>query len=550
MLSSLYIQNYALINKLQVDFHKGLNIITGETGAGKSILLGALGLVLGNRADTSVLKSEDKKCVVEAEFILESETLKALFKENDIDYDTHSIIRREINPNGKSRAFINDTPVNLSLLNEIALLYIDIHSQHQNRQINTQSFWLTIIDKVSHSFTHLAKYQSIFKEFKIAESAYSERKEAIAELTREREFIEHQFNELKTAEIEKDQLIELEEELAQQEHIEEIKSGLSASHQLLSNDLTGDLTQLSQVKGYLEKIGSVFPLASELSQRIDSIYIELKDINAEIENSIDKIDFTPERLSYLQDRVSLFYNLFTKYKVENQEALVSLRDKLSGKLSDLEDGDYNMQQLKDKADKLYNHLNNCAEELTKQRLTVTENICTYVEQILADLGMPDSKLDIQHEKAALSIDGQDKFRFLFSANKNIAANDIHKIASGGELSRLMLAIKSLVSNTSGLPTIIFDEIDTGVSGEIAHKMGNIIRNMANGMQVINITHLPQVASKGDAHFLVHKNNTSEIATTEIKQLDEKQRLQEIAKMLSGEEITDAALAHARILLNS
>ena len=550
MLTSLYIQNYALIEKLQVEFHSGLNIITGETGAGKSILLGALGLVLGNRADMSVLKDTDKKCVVEAEFSIENEIIKSLFTDNDIDYDAHTIIRREVNPNGKSRAFINDTPVNLSLLNDVAILFIDIHSQHQNRQLSTQSFWLNIIDKVAGINDILENYKNVFSAYKGTLAAYHTKMEDISELTREREFIEHQVNELVNAGIDTENLVELEEELSQLEHAEEIKSNISLALELLNNEQTGDLYQLNTIKSSLDKIAKVYHKAGDLSERVSSLLIELKDITDELEDAAESIDFTPERLSHLQGRVSQFYTLFQKYRVENQEELIKLRDNSQHKLEELNDGDFNLEQLKKKLDSLHNEVQKIADDLTSKRKGVFNSICSYVVDLLTDLGMPDSKMQIELSKAELTATGQDSFKVLFTANKSMPVNDINKIASGGETSRLMLAVKSLISNTSGLPAIIFDEIDTGVSGEIAHKMGNIIRRMANGMQVINITHLPQVASKGDAHFLVHKNNSGESTRTLVTLLNPEQRLHEIAKMLSGEHITDAALENARILLNS
>lgn len=550
MLATLYIQNYALIEKLQVDFHSGLNIITGETGAGKSILLGALGLVLGNRADSSVLNNIEKKCVVEAEFHLENETVKSILEDNDIDFDKHTIIRREINPNGKSRAFINDTPVNLSLLNDVAILYIDIHSQHQNRQLSTQSFWLNIIDEVAGVNSVLKEYETAYTIYKTARLAYNKKQEEISALSREKDFIEHQVDELVNAALDKENLSELEEELSQLEHAEEIKSNLGFAIELLNNEQTGDLYQLNSLKLALDKIRNVFHVAGELSERIASLLIELKDINTELENAGEKIEFTPERLTHLQDRVSLFYTLFQKYKIEDQPGLVKLRNDLQKKLDELNDADFNLEQLKMKLDKAFQEVQDFANKLTTQRIGILETICDYVVTMLADLGMPDSKMEIEHAKTDLSDTGQDAFNILFTANKSMPVNDIKKVASGGEISRLMLAVKSLVSDTSGLPTIIFDEIDTGVSGEIAHKMGNIIRRMANGMQVINITHLPQVASKGDAHFLVHKNNINDSTRTQVTQLNSEQRLQEIAKMLSGEQVTDAALENARILLSS
>ncbi|MCG8701136.1 MAG: DNA repair protein RecN, partial [Bacteroidales bacterium] len=508
------------------------------------------GLILGKRADTSVFKDNDKKCIVEGEFQINNDDLQSLFAEYEIDYDRHTIIRREIATSGKSRAFINDSPVTLSQLQEIALHLIDIHSQHQNLSLNNQQFCLDIIDTYMGQNEDVRIYNSYYSKYLEAKNAYDQAKENIESLSKEKDYLEHRYNELQDAKLVPGELAELEEELKQLEHVEEIKTNLGQSLEIINNEEHGDVVQIKQVKILLEKISEVFHLAEGFASRFDNILIELKDLETELHTAFEKIDFNPDRYTFVQQRTSQVFELLQKYRVNNVDELIQERDSLQQKLSVIEDGGFNMDQLHKKLSLTQEKALELASTISKNRIASFNTISEQVVDILSNLGMPNTKLQFQREEKELSNNGIDKIKILFSANQAVALNEINKIASGGELSRLMLAIKSIISDSGNLPTIIFDEIDTGVSGEIADKVGNIIRKMADGMQVINITHLPQVASKGDYHFLVHKTTNEQKTTTSVKLLSDDERLQEIAKMLSGEELSEAALENARVLLNN
>ena len=550
MLSSLYIQNYAIIDKLNVDFHSGLNIITGETGAGKSIILGALGLILGKRADTSVLKNEEKKCVVEAEFNVKLYKLEAIFNDNELDYEDVCQIRREINANGKSRAFINDTPVNLGLLSQIAGKFIDIHSQHQTLLLNRSAFQMQVIDSYAGTFSMMEEYKKFFNEYITSKKKYEQAKADVEAIKNELDFYNHQLQELESAKLQTGELEALEDELGMLEHAEDIKLAVHNIDNHFNEEEIGIIARLKSVQSSIENIKKFQHTAVDLQKRIESSFIELKDLSNEIAGIFEKIEHDPERIELVRNRVSLIYNLIQKYKVESAEELLEKQLQLKEKVSVATDSSVTLADLKKQLDTAENAVRLKASEISKKRLACINSLSINIVETLTQLGMPNTLLEIRNSVTPITINGIDEFTFLFSANSNHAPQEMGKIASGGELSRLMLAIKYHISNSVELPTIIFDEIDTGVSGEVAHKVGEIIHKMAGGMQVVNITHLPQVASKGDYHFLVYKHNVDNLTQTNMRLLTSEERLQEIAKMLSGSQITDAALKNAKELLNT
>lgn len=550
MLQNLHIQNYALIDQLDIEFNQGLNIITGETGAGKSILLGALALILGQRADTSVLKDSSKSCIVEGLFNITSYNLKSFFIENDIDYYDNTIIRRQINESGKSRAFINETPVNLNILKDLGALLIDIHSQHENLLLGNGQFHLNVLDSFAALSDDLTAYQSLFKQYN---SAKTELDRLILESTNSRkdfDYFQFQLNELNLANLKADELQELEILQQQLAHASEIKLSLQSVSEYLSNDSSSAISMLKEVELSLRKITSFFHESIELEKRIEGCRIELKDISNEITTHNDRLEVDPQQLETVTARLDLLFNLLQKHKCSSVDELILLRNEIEAKVDFISNIDFNLEKKQKQLAELEGQLKDFANKLSEKRKKVIPSIEGNIIDLLVQLGIKHAafKVDIQKSETFLS-NGIDKVSFLFSANKQIALQELSKVASGGELSRLMLSLKSLMVKSSGLPTIIFDEIDTGVSGEIADKVGNIIYSMANGMQVINITHLPQIASKGKTHFLVYKDNLSAHSNTKIKLLDGNERVVEIAKMLSGEKLSDAALTNAKELLS-
>lgn len=548
MLLSLKVQNYALIDELAVEFHPGLNIITGETGAGKSILLGALGLILGKRADTSVLSNSEQKCVVEAEFNIGSYNLKQFFDENDIDFDVHAVLRREIMNNGKSRAFINDTPVNLNILQDLALKLIDIHSQHQNLMLNQPSYILDFIDAFGKCGQILTEYKSIYNLYKLKEKEYNTNLTAYNAIREEMDLLNFQFSQLKEANLIPEEKSIIEEELLQLENSGEIKSTLNETEEILNSEEQGIIDLLNTLSVKLDKIKGVFPKGGELSSRIASTIIELKDIQDEIARSFEKLEFDPGRHQQLSDRLDLLNSLLQKFRKLDISELIEIRNELEKKIAVAIDGEFELNQQKQELDLLLKELNTKAKVLTDKRISVFSEIEENVMIMLKDMGIPHARIDFQHRASELTMSGADEINLLFTANKNHPLQEVSKIASGGELSRLMLAVKALISGSNNMPTLILDEIDTGVSGEIADKVGNIIKQMCKRIQIINITHLPQVASKGEAHYLVYKDHNHHTTRTLIKKLNETERIYEIAKMLSGEQLSDAAVENARVLL--
>ncbi len=545
MLKSLDISNYAIIDELHLEFDRGLTIITGETGAGKSIILGALSLVLGKRSDTTVLKNKEKKCVVEAEFDLSEYALNDFFTLNDLDIVRETLLRREISPSGKSRAFINDTPVNLSVLQSLAMYLIDIHSQHQNLRLNDKHYLLSVVDKFAGLSEELYAYESEYKEYIKLRNEFAEKEKQLNENRANLDYLQFQFNQLQEANLIDGEQEELEEELNQLNHAEEIKSALSEIIHALNQGETnaGDLLRMSSSN--LQRISSFLKGSEELHKRLESIYIELKDIYSEIEQRFEAVDFDPNRIEYIGERLDTIYSLQKKHQVDSIAALLLLKEEFDHKIQSVADSDIDFSKLKDQLEGKYNRVVELAGRLTQSRTKAISVFEKEVEILLKNLGIIHGAFRIH----LLPLDdvtasGRDAVQFRFSANDKSDLQDVSKVASGGELSRLMLSIKSLIAHSTGLPVIIFDEIDAGVSGDIADKVGNIIKAMSGNMQVFCITHLPQVAAKGVHHFLVYKELAEGVSVTRVKLLDKEERLAEIAKMLSGEEVTSAAIQNA------
>ena len=551
MLTRLRIQNYALIRELDVDLYSGFSIITGETGAGKSILLGALSLILGQRADSTVLKDKSQKCVVEAVFRVDGLGLEELFQANDIDYDHFAIFRREINPAGKSRAFINDSPVMLKTMQDIGLHLIDIHSQNQNLELNTQLFQLMVVDNCANNKGLLSTYRDSFKEYRAIINDLKEAETKAEKSKTDLDYYQFQFDQLHKAALSADEQELLEKELELLIHSEEIKSGLSNIGELLNGENISTLMQLKNAIGVIGKMNHFLPEAKGLWQRLEVIYLDLKDIAQETDSIAEKIEYDPERIKLINERLDLIYSLQQKHHVKSVWELIEIRNMLEAKISAVSSNEEEILRLVKLLDKKNEEVNHLANQLTVQRHLVVKDIETRVTRQLLSLGMPNSKFKVEISQLATpGINGVDFVSFLFTANKNGVLCEISKVASGGEMSRVMLAIKALISKSKALPTIIFDEIDAGVSGEIADRMGIILKEISTDMQVINITHLPQVAAKGDHHYLVYKRDSESETTTQLRMLSRQERIEELAKMLSGENITAAAILNAEELLKS
>jgi len=550
MLQSIYIQNYALINELEIDFNKGLNIITGETGAGKSILLGALSLVLGQRADTSVLKDKTRKCFVEAKFQIRQYQIKEFFKLNDLDYEDLTTIRREITDNGKSRAFINDTPVNLAVLKDLSNNLIDIHSQHESLLLGDDHFQLRLVDSFANHQDLLDNYRNKFEEFNILTSEYKKLLNNADKAKADLDYYQFQFEQIEALKLVDGEQEEMEAELEQLNHAEEIKLNLTNSENLLSGEDISIISNIKQTKNAIESISKYIKEGEDLVQRIDSVYIELQDINNEIEKLNEKIEHDPARIEFIRERLDTIYSQQQKHKVATVKELINIKDELQHKIDHINAYDFETEKIKKEIDSLHNELYTLSNSISENRKNIIPKIENKVVEILQQLGIPNANFKVEQISSEEFLPtGKEFIKFLFSANKNVALEELSKVASGGEISRLMISIKSLIVETTTLPTIIFDEIDTGTSGEIADKMGSIIKHMSENMQVINITHLPQIASKGDFHYLVYKKDNHQTTNTYIKLLTKEERINEIAKMLSGEALTDAAIQNARVLLS-
>lgn len=551
MLKHLSVQNYALIDQLEVEFSEGLTIITGETGAGKSILLGALGLISGSRADTQALQDKTKKCIVEASFNIKGYALKDFFKANELDYEETTAIRREINPEGKSRAFINDTPVTLSQLKELGDVLIDIHSQHQTLTLNGSEFQLSVVDAFAKHEDVLETYRSDYKNYKTLEKQLNELVERESQAKKDLDYFQFQFNELEDANLQSDEQATMEQELETLNNSEEIKSGLSKAANGLNGGEQNLLTSLSEIKIALASFAKFKPEINELSTRINSSYIELKDIANELENLEQDIVYDPKRIEDLTQKLDAIYRLQQKHQVKTIEELIAIKDELSNKLLDFSSLETQIEKVKKELNKLQTSLTTLSKKITANRKKVIPKIEKEIASLLSALSMHNAQLKIEHtELETFSANGTDKVSFLFSANKGSDFKELNKVASGGELSRLMLSIKSLIAQLTALPTIIFDEIDTGVSGDVADKVGSIMTAISKAMQVITITHLPQIASKGKSHLFVYKEDKNNKTYSNIRKLSAEERIQEVAKMLSTGNPTTAAVSNAKELLKT
>ncbi len=549
MLKQLIISNYALIDSADIGFEEGFSVITGETGAGKSIMLGALGLILGQRNDTSAMRDKEQKCVVEAHFNIEGYGLEYLFSAEDMDFDKETVIRREVLPNGKSRAFVNDTPANLNFLKELTQRLIDIHSQHQNLLLGDYSYQLMVVDTVAKNIHLRDSYRKEFLKLRQLQKERSRLVEMHEKQKADRDYWEFQAVQLRNAGLKAEEQTELEKELEQLTHVEEIKAALVSANHLLVESEFPVLDGLHQIQNEIRRIVKYLPDAEELVTRLDSVYIEMKDVASEIANKTNGIEFDPQRIRMVQDRLDTIYSLQQKHHVDSVEALLEILADFDNKLQNLDSFEEQLENLNREIEKQTATVGKLALQLTESRKAVFNHIETTVESQLHELGMPHARFKVHLEKAeTLRDDGADEIQFLFTANKNSQLADIPKVASGGELSRVMLCIKSLLSSAKGLPTIIFDEIDTGVSGEIADKMGRIMQQMGSNIQVVSITHLPQIAGKGAHHYRVFKSDAGNQTVSEIKKLTYEERVIEIAGMLSGAQLTDAAVTNARDLM--
>lgn len=549
MIISLHIKNYALINELAINFEKGFTIITGETGAGKSILLGALNLIAGQRADTAVLLNKDAKCIVEAEFDISKLNLKHFFENNDLDYQKKSIIRREISSNGKTRAFVNDTPVNLSLLKELTQQLIDIHSQHQSLEINEKNSQLNYLDIVAGHEALVDEYGSMFENYKQLQQVLNLKIEEEKQLRKDFDYFQFQWQEIEDLHLQKDELKDIKSELAVMTHAEEIKLNLTKANSILKEEENNAITLLNEGKNAMSLIARYDSDFENLQQRLLSSLIELKDIAAEIENKLEHVSFDPERLNILNERLSIAERLLRKHQVQNEEELLALQQGFASKIEGVDSVADDIEKIQVQIKGIEKTLFKKAQILNQQRQAKIPNFEKEVTNILLQLGMPNAQFKIQLEsKDDLKQNGFDEVSFLFSANKGVAPVALYKVASGGELSRIMLAVKSIIAKVKTLPSILFDEIDTGVSGDVAAKMAHILKELSNNLQVISITHLPQIASKGTQHWYVYKDNEKDITTSHIKILNNEERIHEIAKMLSNEKLTTAAISNAKELL--
>jgi DNA repair protein RecN (Recombination protein N) len=551
MLSRLYIKNYALIDSLDISFDKNLNILTGETGAGKSIILGALGLILGQRADGKYFFNQQKKCVIEGFFDITEYDLQAFFDENDVDFEQETVLRREISLDGKSRAFINDTPVTLAVLKQLGEQLIDIHSQHATLEIGNHHFQLLVLDLMAEHELLLSTYRKEYKEFKRKQKTLSDLIESSSQAKADLDYFQFQFDELEQANLVADEQESLEKELNLLTHAEEIKTNLNNTSLLIKNGELAALSQLQESSSLLQHLEKYQPELAELAQRLKSTIIELKDIVAEIESIEESTSFNDQRSVELTDRLNLIYALQKKHRVNANDELLKLQEDLSQKLNKILFADEDILKLQSELAKEKASLLKQASILSINRKKAIPAIEAHVQTVLAEVGMNNAQLKVEQalkNDDDFDANGIDQIRFLFTANKGHQLNELSKVASGGELSRLMLAIKSLIAKKTALPTIIFDEIDTGVSGEVANRVGNIMEKLANDMQVIAITHLPQMASKGKAHYFVYKEVKDDFTYSQIKRLSDEERIVEIAKMLSGEHPKESAMQNAKELL--
>lgn len=550
MLKQLYIRNFTLIERLDMAFNGGFSVITGETGAGKSIILGAIGLLKGQRADSKLIKRGSEKCVIEAHFNLSRYGMEQFFEDNDVEYDADDcIVRREITAAGKSRAFVNDTPVPLSVLKELGEQLIDVHSQHQNLLLGKQDFQMEIVDIIADDKDLLDNYRKAYDDYREKLRQLDDLQERISSNKANADFLLFQYEELDRANLVEDEQETLEVQANQMSHYEDIKTALYQADNAMSAEGIGVTENLRTAINALHSIEDVMPVAGELASRMDADFIDLKDIADELEGQLDKVDFDPKELDSINDRLDKIYGLEKKYHCDTVSQLIEIRDNLKMQLDGIENGDYDLQQLKNEVDKAKTLAKQKAADITKVRKTAAKKIEEEIRQRLVALGMPNIQFSINLETSDLSYDGADKVAYMFSANRNMPLQPVAQVASGGEIARLMLSLKAMVSGAVKLPTIIFDEIDTGVSGKIAEKMADIMCEMGNNeRQVISITHLPQIAAKGATHYKVYKEDRGDSTVSTMKLLSGDERVNEIAQMLSGSDITEAAVSNARELL--
>ena len=550
MLQQLYIKNFTLIDELDIELHPGFSVITGETGAGKSIILGAIGLLLGQRADSKSIKQGADRCVIEAHFDLSRYDLKPFFDENDIEYDDHdTIIRRELTAAGKSRAFINDTPVALTMLKELGDQLMDVHSQHQNLLLNKQDFQLNVVDILANDSKELEEYQQCFANYQQKTKELNQLREEIERNKQNADFLQFQYDELEAAQLAEGEQEELEQQSETMSHAEDIKTALYEADNALNGDESGVVSQVKSAYNALNSISKVMPKTDELTERLDSCRIELKDIADEVSQLLERTDFNPAELDNINNRLDRLYELEKKYHVETVEELIQQRDDLKLKLSHIENSDEAVSEMEKEVAKLQSLCAQRAETISTMRRATADNMRSQLAQRLEQLGMPHARFDVSITKTELGKNGQDSISFLFSANTSTPLQPVSQVASGGEIARVMLSLKAMISGAVKLPTIIFDEIDTGVSGKIAEKMAQIMQEMGRTeRQVISITHLPQIAALGSHHYRVSKEETKNGTVSHMTELNNEERITEIAQMLSGSDISDAAIQNAKELL--
>ena len=545
MLRRLTVENYALIDKLDLELDAHLNIITGETGAGKSILLGALGLLLGNKNESGTIRDQERNCIIEGTFDIEGYGLEAFFEDNDLDYEPQTVIRRMISPSGKSRSFVNDMPLQLSVLRELGVRLIDIHSQHRNMILSDEAFRQSALDTLAGAGESVAEYKKIYSELRHAERELEQMTLQAESLRKDEEWLRYQVEEFEAAALKAGELAEAEEELAVLENADQIGEALATVRNILDAEQIGVLEQLSAAENTIQRVKCNYPQGEEIASRLHSVVQELKDLGQTVADDSERIEANPERLQKLTERVNLIYSMCQKHRVQTLEELIAVGERLAEQLSAITHSDENIERQREKIAALRAKAEKWADKIHTLREKASKGMSKSIASTLTSLGMPEAQFIVEVVDAGeLMPSGKDHIRFMFTANGRMAPQPVEKIASGGEISRVMLALKALLAEKSKLPTIIFDEIDTGVSGRIADAMGDIISRLSENMQVVAITHLPQVASKGESHFVVYKQDSR----TNISRLGEDDRITEIAKMLSGSEITAAALSQARILL--
>ena len=552
MLRSLYIQNYALIEKLDISFEQGFSVITGETGAGKSIILGAIGLLLGQRADVKSIRTGATKCIIEARFDISNYHMQPFFEENELDYEDECILRRELYASGKSRAFINDTPAQLAQMKELGEQLIDIHSQHQNLLLNKEGFQLNVLDLLAHDEPALSAYQAAYKQWKQAQNDLDRLLERAARDKADEDYIRFQWEQLEEAHLTKGEQEELEQEAETLSHAEDIKASLYRTDQLFNNEEGGLLSNLKECCNVMAELQAVYPAAEEWTNRLESSYIELKDIADEVSDREEQVEFNPTRLDEVNERLNLIYSLQQKHRMDTVDELMALRDDYATRLASISSSDEEIETLKKRCGELQSEVRRQAAGLTEARREAAREVERQMAARLVPLGMPNVRFVVDMgERKEPGLHGMDTVTFLFSANKNGTLQNISSVASGGEIARVMLSVKAMIAGAVKLPTIVFDEIDTGVSGEIADRMADIMQEMANNdRQVISITHLPQIASRGRAHYKVYKKDNETETNSHIRRLTDEERVEEIAHMLSGATLTEAALNNARALLKT